>query len=189
MKSDAARIPSSSQTVGPYFCIGLQSMIARAPAIALETPGMVAIEGQVSDRNGAPVPDAMLEFWSAATESTAGGTELESAGFPTGFRRAITENDGRFSVIIERPETIASGDNTRQAPHFMVLVFARGLLRQLLTRVYLGGPPCGEMDPVLSRVPEERRETLIAAEDERRINVFQWNVKLQGPDETVFFAW
>lgn len=189
MSNGTASIPSSSQTVGPYFRIGLESMVERTPTIALETSGMVAIEGGVFDRDGEPVPDAMLEFWCATTEPTGSSTGMGHADFPAGFRRAATGDDGSFSVIIERPAAAASGDGTGQAPHFMVLVFARGLLRHLLTRVYLADGATCEMDTVLSRVPEDRRTTLIASADEKRGDVYHWNVKLQGTGETVFFAW
>jgi len=184
-----ARIPSSSQTVGPYFRIGLDCMIERTPVITLETPGMIAIEGRVLDQYGEPVPDAMLEFWSAGTDSAATDTDSAQASFPVGFRRVATGSGGEFSVIIEGSSAPAPDRERNQAQHFMVMVFARGLLRQLLTRVYLGNPPGIEADPVLSQVPEERRATLIAAADEQHENVFHWNVKLQGTDETVFFAW
>ena len=188
MNGEAERIPSGSQTVGPYFRIGLQSMIERTPEIALETGGMIAIEGQVFDLEGAPVTDAMLEFWSPGPDLACASIESERSGFPHGFTRAFAGDDGRFSVVLERPAQSTSGENP-QAEHFIVLVFARGLLRHLLTRVYPGHGPNDQGDLVLSKIPEERRDTLIALEDKLRTNVFHWNVQLQGPRETVFFAW
>jgi protocatechuate 3,4-dioxygenase alpha subunit len=154
----------------------------------LDIPGLIAIEGRVFDQHGKPVPDAMLEFWSAATEAASSSTEA-AAGIPAGFRRAVTGYDGFFSVIIERPATVGPGDDRQASPHFMVMVFARGLLRQLLTCVYLGDGSGKETDPVLSRITEERRVTLIATADHQRVNVFHWDVRLQGAGETVFFAW
>ena len=49
-----------------------------------------------------------------------------------------------------------------QAPHMLVLVFARGLLRHLLTRVYFEEEPGNTADMVLQEIPAERRATLIA---------------------------
>ncbi len=69
----------------------------------------------------------------------------------------------------------------------LVLIFARGLLRHLISRVYFEGEPANESDPVLLAVPTERRRTLIARRDGP--NKFHWDVVLQGADETVFFAW
>jgi protocatechuate 3,4-dioxygenase alpha subunit len=171
MSVDSVHIPAGSQTVGPYFRIGLDYLIERTPALTLETPGTIEIRGRVSDRDGAPVPDAMLEFWNAA--------KVEAGVFPAGFRRAATDADGNFSVVMARV----------QAPHMLVLVFARGLLRHLVTRVYFGDEQANQGDPVLMTIPQERRATLIAQPDESRAHLYRWDVILQGAGETVFFAW
>ena len=189
MSNDAVPIPTSSQTVGPYFRIGLDGMIERTPGSSLEAPGMIAIRGRVLDRDGVAVPDAMLEFWSASTEPIALNAELAIAGCPTGFRRVATGGDGEFSVVIEGPAPPDSNEDESQGLHFEVLVFARGLLRQLLTRVYLGDGESSKTDPLLVTIPEERRATLIAKADHPRANVFHWTIRLQGTGETVFFAW
>jgi protocatechuate 3,4-dioxygenase, alpha subunit len=172
MSSDSEHIPAGSQTVGPYFRIGLEYLIERTPALPLETAGTIEIRGRVWDRDGAPLPDAMLEFWSAAK------VEEEEGIFPAGFRRAATDEGGNFFVVMARPAT-----------HMLVLVFARGLLRHLLTRVYLGDEQAKQGDPVLMTIPQERRATLIAQPDESRANLYKWDVVLQGSGETVFFAW
>jgi len=76
-----------------------------------------------------------------------------------------------------------------QAPHMLVLVFARGLLRHLLTRVYFEDEPGNTADTVLQEIPAERRATLTARLETHQANSYQWTVHLQGQDETVFFAW
>jgi protocatechuate 3,4-dioxygenase alpha subunit len=88
-----------------------------------------------------------------------------------------------------KPGPVEFGDGRMQAPHMLVLCFARGLLRSLITRVYFAQEPANDADPVLMEIPTERRHTLIAKLDEARPRVFQWDVVLQGTDETVFFAW
>ena len=184
MSAEAKLIPSSSQTVGPFFGIGLEYLIDNAPATARDAAGSMVIRGRVLDRDGAPVPDAMLEFWSA-DQPTRNTASLQ--GFPGGFRRAATDLDGKFSVVMRRPAAVAMDEGRMQAPHMLVLVFARGLLRHLISRVYFEDDPAVASDPVLQSVPAERRRTLIAARDEG--NSFRWDVILQGADETVFFAW
>jgi protocatechuate 3,4-dioxygenase alpha subunit len=84
---------------------------------------------------------------------------------------------------------MALEDGRMQAPHMLVLVFARGLLRHLLTRVYLKDEPGNTEDPVLQAIPAERRGTLMAHLENHQMSSYQWNVNLQGQDETVFFAW
>ena len=188
MSGDSVQIPAGSQTVGPYFRIGLDYLIERTPALTLETAGTIEIRGRVSDRDGAPVPDAMLEFWSAAKVADKLGGDGEEGVFPAGFRRAATDGDGNFSVVMGRP-AVRPGDERAPAPHMLVLVFARGLLRHLVTRVYFGDGHANQGDPVLMTIPQERRATLIAQPEESRKNLYRWDVILQGTGETVFFAW
>jgi protocatechuate 3,4-dioxygenase alpha subunit len=138
---------TASQTVGPFFRIGLSWLEGTSSA------GGVTVRGRVLDGLGQPVPDAVLEVWQP------GG----------GFCRVPTAADGAFGFATER------GTLT-------VLVFMRGLLRHLMTRVYFPG----ESDAVLERIPVDRRETLLARELSEG-TAFVWNVVLQGDDETVFF--
>ena len=181
-------IPSSSQTVGPYFRIGLEYLVGHhaVNASALE---VIEIRGKVLDRDGAPVSDAMLEFWGADSFSANADALPTSSSHPAGFHRVATDLDGSFSLLLNKPGATPICDGHQQAPHLLVLVFARGLLRHLITRVYFDQEPANALDPVLLEVPIERRHTLIARSDADNPRVFQWNVLLQGDNETAFFAW
>lgn len=174
MSAQPSLIPTSSQTVGPFFRIGLEYLIAHPPAP--DQSSSIAIHGRVLERDGAPVPDAMLEFWSPHIPSA-------PHAFPHGFRRAATGLGGEFSVTIQRP----AQNHPNPAPHLLVLVFARGLLRHLISRVYFEHEAANTIDSVLSTVPVERRRTLIAHQEAP--GSFRWDVILQGDNETVFFAW
>jgi protocatechuate 3,4-dioxygenase alpha subunit len=181
-------IPSGSQTVGPYFRIGLEYLVSREPVGS--APGdAIELRGKVLDRDGAPVSDAMLEFWGADQPGAYSGGEQHSNGHPAGFHRVATDFDGSFSMVLNKLGPTPLGDGRFQAPHMIVLVFARGLLRHLITRVYFELEPTNAVDPVLLEIPVERRNTLIARIDANNPRVFQWNVILQGRNETVFFAW
>ena len=184
MSDNSARTPSSSQTVGPYFRIGLEYLMNRTPVPGIVPPGMIEIRGRVLDRDGVPVTDAMLEFLSSAgVGRSLDGKEVES-GIPEGFRRVATDEEGEFAVAISRPAVETSSD-----AYFMVLVFARGLLRNLISRVYLEDEARNDNDAVLLRIPPDRRATLIARADEKQAGLYWWDVVLQGTNETVFFAW
>lgn len=188
MTMDRESFPSGSQTVGPFFAIGLEYLQARATVVGPGSPGSIEIRGHVLDRDGAPVPDALLEFWGADPSGTY--SEAPSVdGYPAGFYRVATDLDGSFSLAAIKPGPVPFGENRTQAPHMLVLVFARGLLRHLVTRVYFEDEPGNEFDPVLLEVPAERRATLVARRDASNSGTFDWNVILQGEDETVFFAW
>lgn len=181
-------IPSGSQTVGPYFTIGLSSL-ADEIAETDKKRGSIELRGKVVDRDGAPVPDAMLELWAAEGEGVYAGASAGADGLPAGFHRLITDAEGRFSAKISKPVPVVLGDGRMQAPHFLVLFFARGLLRHLITRLYFAGEEENESDPVLLGVPELRRHTLVAKPEDGNALAFRWDVVLQGNDETAFFAW
>jgi len=158
-----------SQTVGPFFGVGLpfEKGEQLAPPGAA---GVMRIEGQVLDGKGEPVPDALLEIWEPAT----------------GFGRARTDSEGAFSFTTVKPGPVPAPDGGMQAPHFNVTVFARGLLRHLVTRMYFPDETeANGADPVLNLVEPARRETLIATNCG---GVLHFDVRLQGERETVFFA-
>jgi protocatechuate 3,4-dioxygenase alpha subunit len=182
MKESSPLIPVSSQTVGPFFSIGLEYMSDRAPKLDAAAPGIVEISGRVLDGNGNPVPDALLEFWHPQIPT-------QQQGFPGGLYRVATSDDGRFSVLHPKPEPSPYPDGRRQAPHLLVLVFCRGLLRNLVTRVYFDGELANDSDPVLLSLHPERRPTLIAQRIASRDNAYERDLVLQGAAETVFFKW
>lgn len=188
MTAHTKLIPSGSQTVGPFFGIGLQYMIDRESSMSTSGDS-IELHGKVIDRDGAPVPDALLEFWCAGTAMSNAMPEPHGSGLAAGFHRAATNESGDYSTTMARPAPLPFAGNTVQAPHLLVLFFARGLLRHLLTRVYFPNNPANDADPVLLQVPAERRHTLIAGAGEGESRIFHWNVVLQGKDETAFFAW
>ncbi len=158
-----------SQTVGPFFGVGMP--FERGEQLAPpESAGAMRIEGQVLDGKGEPVPDALLEIWQPAT----------------GFGRARTDSEGAFSFTTVKPGPVSAPDGRMQAPHFNVTVFARGLLRHLVTRMYFPDETqANAADPVLNLVEPARRETLLA---KNCGGVLHFDVRLQGERETVFFA-
>jgi protocatechuate 3,4-dioxygenase alpha subunit len=191
---DAEMIASASQTVGPFFVIGLEHLY-RAD---LTFPGIagkaITLSGQVLDADGKPVPDAVLEFWQADAQGNFSEATVEAAGAEaaqfTGFARIPTDDLGRFELRTIQPGGVAGDAGTAQAPHLGVFIFMRGLLKPLYTRVYFEGEAANDTDQVLQLVPPERRKTLIARKDAAGAGGgFRWNVALQGSEETVFFAW
>jgi protocatechuate 3,4-dioxygenase alpha subunit len=61
----------------------------------------------------------------------------------------------------------------------------RGMLKHLATRLYFPDEPANARDPILKLVPPARRATLIAKKKGKA--ALEWNVILQGKQETVFF--
>ena len=88
-----------------------------------------------------------------------------------------------------RPGPVPGRGNALQAPHIAVAVFARGLLKQLFTRVYFADQAANEADPVLASIDDPaRRRTLIATRrDDAEAPTYRFDIVLQGDNETVFF--
>jgi protocatechuate 3,4-dioxygenase alpha subunit len=153
-----------SQTVGPFFALGL----CRERQNELVPGGSVRVAGQLLDGAGKPVRDGLLELWQPGDGETRWG-------------RCGTDGAGRFEFVTEKPPAVGDA-----APAIDVLVFARGLLRHLATRIYFPDEPVANAaDPVLSALPPHERETLIAREDDGGL---RFDVHLQGERQTVFFA-
>ncbi len=185
-------LPTSSQTVGPFFSCGL----LRNPLNDLvrpETRGdRITIVGRVLDGDGVPVPDAMIEIWQANADGRYRHPEddQEARLDPAfeGFGRVGTDANGAFRFNTIKPGAVPGPDAKLQAPHINVTVFARGLLNHLSTRIYLSGEVLNATDKWLQAVKESRRRTLIATpENAPGAHVYHFDIVLQGKDETVFF--
>ena len=183
-------LTTPSQTVGPYLRIGFTALADDAIAPA-GTPGEhLTIEGRVTDGDGKPVSDAVLEVWQA----DAGGKYVQAedasrsrAGKFRGFGRILTDAQGAFRFTTVKPGPVPGPKGAMQAPHLVVTVFMRGLLKQLLTRIYFPDDPGNAGDPILLLVPADRRATLVARRSPQAKAMLQWNLVLQGENETVFF--
>jgi protocatechuate 3,4-dioxygenase, alpha subunit len=179
---------SASQTVGPYLHIGLTWLVTDNLVGPGVTGDRITLEGRVTDADGKPVDDALIEIWQANAHGKYAHPEDTRAlplepGF-SGFGRTPTDPDGRYRFTTIKPGSVPAPGGGMQAPHVSVTIFMRGMLKQLRTRIYFPGDPANAKDPVLARVPEDRRDTLVA----RRLagNALEWNVVLQGSGETVF---
>ena len=184
-------LPTGSQTVGPYFHIGL-TPLNRNNLVVPGVPGQqITIEGRMLDGNAQLVPDGLIETWQANAAGKYAHDEdrQNKTADPNfkGFARIPTDENGFFKLITIKPGSVPGPGGSPQAPHIVVTVFSRGLLRHLLTRIYFPDEPGNASDPVLQLVPAERRSTLIARRIAGRDHSFEWNVVMQGAGETVFF--
>ena len=184
---------TTSQTVGPFFSIGFSWLTTdnlAAPGVSGER---LTIEGRALDGDGQPVPDAILELWQANSHGKYAHPE-DTRDKPlekrfTGFGRIPTDAEGKFRFTTIKPGQVpgSGAEKQLQAPHIAVSVFARGLLRRLVTRIYFPDDPANATDFALNLVEPARRHTLIAKKSSASPSVLEWNIILQGRDETVFF--
>ena len=179
-----------SQTVGPFFTIGL-TWPDGPDVVPAGTPGEIWIRGVVYDGAGEPIPDAMIETWQADADGRFPSTDdprgaVQADGW-RGFGRSGTDEHGRFQIRTVKPGWLPGPGRVIEAPHIDVTVLARGLLARLVTRIYFEDEQTANAsDPVLSALPPSAdSQTLIATPD---ADGYRFDIHLQGDRETVFFA-
>ena len=186
--SDPARpIATSSQTVGPFFHFGLATDTSLGQVAAPEATGeRIQLRIRVLDGAGVPVPDALIEVYHADAEGNYGQPAGEGGRGFHGFGRLPTNADGTCTFATIKPGVVRSGA-VEQAPHVNLCFLSRGLLRQIYTRIYFEGDAGAASDPILDLVPAERRHTLMARPAPAEPGTWDFVIRLQGDDETVFF--
>ncbi|MDK1348526.1 protocatechuate 3,4-dioxygenase subunit alpha [Streptomyces sp. 378] len=185
-------LPTPSHTVGPFYGHALPFRGGEDIA-PLGHPDTVTVHGYVTDGEGEPLPDALIELWgpdpdgnlprvdgSMRRDPASGGFLGRNGVEFTGWGRVQTDANGHWYARTLRP-----GARGRSAPYLSVCVFARGLLVHLYTRIYLPGDPAAlAADPLLSGLEDARRDTLIAAREGN--GAYRFDIRLQGEGETVF---
>jgi protocatechuate 3,4-dioxygenase, alpha subunit len=196
-----------SQTVGPYFAYGLtpkgrcqwdpngsyswKETVGDNLVTADATGEKIRIEGRITDGDGAPINDAMIEIWQADAQgryaSPADARARPNTKFK-GFGRSATDKDGIYSFDTIKPGAVPGPNGKNQAPHIVVAVYSRGMLRQVYTRLYFTDDPANANDPILALVPEDRRGTLLAGKQTSGgQTIYRFDIRVQGENETVFF--
>lgn len=176
--SGAGGRQTPSQTVGPYFAYGLtpeqylydfKQLVGNQVVSPIEHENAITIFGKVFDGNGAVIPDAMIEIWQNDGENQLFGR------FGTG-----TDAQNRFIFHTIKPASVNG-----QAPYLSVIVFMRGQLIHTYTRIYFSDESAlNKTDEVLNLIESERRNTLIA---QKNAFGYEFNINMQGENETVFF--
>jgi protocatechuate 3,4-dioxygenase alpha subunit len=182
-----SEVPASSgptpwQTVGPFFHDALA--YASGPQVAgRSVPDRIRLSGVVYDGDGGPILDALVELW----QPDQSGRFVRSPGIyavPDGFRgfgRSATDS-GEYEFFTVKPGPVPTIDGRSQAPYIALSIFARGMLRRAVTRVYFPEDQL-DTDPLLDSLPSSRRPTLVAAPAP---DGYRFDIHLQGNQETVF---
>jgi protocatechuate 3,4-dioxygenase alpha subunit len=196
-----------SQTVGPFFAYGLTPKgrcewdpngsyswknTVESNLVTPDVTGTrIRIEGCVYDGDGKPINDAMVEIWQADSQgryaSPQDNRALPNTQFK-GFGRSATDKQGVFAFDTIKPGAVPGPGGKPQAPHIVVCIFSRGMLRQIYTRLYFSDEAANANDPILTLVPDGRRGTLIAHKQAGAEPVlYRFDIRVQGDNETVFF--
>lgn len=185
--SEAVTHPQTpSQTIGPYYAIGLTKSTAHIEYTGAVSNTLIgdgepiSIKGRVLDGNGDVVEDAMLEIFQADAEGSVNNKKF------LGLARSETgeTDDASFSFETIKPGAITDGE----APYIAVIVYLRGLLLQAYTRIYFSDEEAANsQDPVFSQLPAERRDTLLARRESPAQASYSFDIHMQGEKETLFF--
>jgi protocatechuate 3,4-dioxygenase alpha subunit len=179
---------SASQTVGPFFRIGLIYGESQNNLVGERTLGeRIVLTGVMYDGDGVPIPDASIEIWQPDANGIFNNPldPLHEQADPNfrGFGRAETRNGGLYEF-----KTVKPGGRDGQAPFINMHVFGRGMLVHALTRVYFPDEPANAEDPALNAVEPDRRHTLMATREQSEgPPAYRFDIRMQGEDETVFF--
>jgi protocatechuate 3,4-dioxygenase, alpha subunit len=171
--------PTPSQTIGPFFHDALLDRVY-SELVSPDHPEGITIRGTVYDGAGEVVPDAMVEIWQANRDDLSLDEDF------SGFGRSGTDGGGEFSFSTAKPGPVPGPDGQLQAPHVMVSVFARGLLKRLVTRIYFPDEEdANAADTVLSSIEDQGLRRTLIARDEG--NALRFDIHLQGDGQTAFF--
>ncbi|MEX1143230.1 MAG: protocatechuate 3,4-dioxygenase subunit alpha [Anaerolineales bacterium] len=184
---------SPSQTVGPFFSLGLirgcENMLVNS-----KTAGQpIMIRGFVYDGKGVGVPDAAIEIWQADGQGIFNHPDdpRHTKGDPNffGFGRAPTDDEGEYWFKTIKPGAMPPARSETYAPYINVRVFMRGLLIQAHTRLYFSDETeANATDPVLSSIEAARRNSLLAVlQSGKDVPTYRFDIRMQGENETVFF--
>ena len=188
-----------SQTIGPFFSYGLTpkqagynklSSLASSSLVTESTIGaQIRIEGTIFDGVGDIVSDAMVEIWQADSQGRyQNQPSLEGIGSSfLNFGRCDTGANDQNKFVFE---TVKPGQiSTKTAPHINLVIFMRGLLSHVFTRIYFPDEKNSNLlDETLLTIPAYRQETLVAKKlSGESTLIYEFNIHLQGEKETVFF--
>ena len=193
---DTNKLPQTpSQTIGPYFAYGLTavqygyeftSIINNSLVSDAKEEDLIYITGNVFDGDDKTIHDAMVEIWHADKNGNyvKGYVDTPMTEIPfKGLGRHGTGTDTRQRFLFK---TIRPGMVHGQAPHINVILFMRGSLNVLYTRIYFDDEQ-NNNDPLLDLVEPERRSTLIAKKELSDGKIFyHFDIYMQGAKETVF---
>lgn len=180
-----------SQTVGPYLRIGLIGGPIGNRLVDESDPRAVRLSGLLLDGAGEPVTDGMVEIWQANAAGRYAHPADDRDEVPLedgfwGFGRSETADGGRFEFVTVKPGRVPWVDGRLQAPHLLVGVFARGLLKRAATRMYFPDEESANAeDPVLLGLEPEERARLVARAEGGGL---RFDIVLQGESQTPFFA-
>ena len=188
--------PGLNELTGPLFGAGRvgpgDADLTRGPAG--EAVGQrIVVAGRVTDADGRPVPDTLIEIWQA---NASGRYNHDRDRWPgaldpnfTGGGRTVTDAEGRYRFLTIKPGAYPWGNHTNawRPAHIHVSLFGRSFSQRLVTQMYFPDDPLFFQDPILGAIPDPTaRRRLVSAYDHELTEAewalgFRWDIVLRGP--------
>lgn len=169
------KVPHSvTETTGPQFTFGRYPSIIDISKVATgEAQGQrIVVEGTVTDENGQPVPNTMIEIWQANSTGRYHhpGDQHDAPLDPHfhGAGRVFTDTDGKYRYTSIKPGAYPwrNHHNAWRPNHIHYSLFGAGFASRIITQMYFEGDPLLAYDPIYNIVPDQAaRERLIAKFD------------------------
>jgi protocatechuate 3,4-dioxygenase beta subunit len=168
-----AKFVTPSQVKGPFYPIVDQDDtdldLTRVSASAESAKGeAVFVAGKVSDSNGVPIEDAVVDIWQANSNGRYSheddkNTAALDANFQ-GWGIVRTDSLGRykFKTIVPGPYPLSFLQEIgMRCRHIHFKVTAQGA-KELITQMYFAGDPLIAQDQEIAKVAKEQQSSLIA---------------------------
>lgn len=196
-------VVTPSQTVGPFFALGLAAghdidLACAQPGGARAQGTPIEVSGRVVDESAKPVRKALIEVWQANRwgkyDHPDDVTDAPLDPNLKGWGRMLTDAEGRYRFRSIKPGAYPNPgyDNWMRPPHIHFSIFAAGLMQRLITQLYFPGEALNDIDPILNGIEDlDARAALIARETGRRDDgtvAFTFDIVLRGDGETPFFV-
>lgn len=155
----------------------------------------ILVTGRVTDDQGRPVPDTMIELWQANAAGRYGHrSDRHDAPLDPNFRgagRTVSDADGYYRFLTIRPGAYPWGNhpNAWRPNHLHFSLFGQGFASRLVTQMYFPGDPLLELDPIFNATPAPARKLLVAGFDLAAslpdwALCYRFDIVLRGPAAT-----
>jgi protocatechuate 3,4-dioxygenase alpha subunit len=170
--------------MGPFFHFCLP--YREAPFVVPEgTPGIISLAGRLLDGRGDPIGDGLIETWQADPRGQLVEQKYGSPGAAfRGFARCPTDREGWYRIFTLKPGAVAGA--AAHAPHVLFSIFARGMLKRAVTRMYFADEEAANgNDPLLQSIADPAARASLIAQPAK--SGYRFDIRLQGEGETLFF--
>ena len=170
-----------SQTVGPFFGNYLNFDKKKFPFqerknIKLKSKKAI-ISGNIIYNKNKILKDGFIEYWQVITNND------KNSFFNLNRTKSYGLKKNKFTLFINQY------NKTNYANNVNIIIFARGILNHLYTKIYFEDDKYYKNDLFFKSVPNNRRSTLIAklVKTKNDIKHYSFNIFLNGINETFFF--